>query len=61
MACDCASKALVDADDLYETKSSESSEEVVVADVAVEPAALITVACEDDDDEVALDRLRIAL
>lgn len=50
----------MDADDLYDTKSSESSEDVVVADVPAEPA-LNTVACEDEDDDVALDLLRIAL
>ena len=60
MAWDCANRALVEADDLYEIKSSESSEEVVVAEVPVEPA-LSTVACDDEDDEVLLDLLRIAL
>lgn len=61
MAWDWASKALVEAEDLYDIKSSESSDDVVVAEVPVEPAALITVACEEEDDEVALDLLRMAL
>lgn len=51
---------MVEADDLYETKSSESSEEVVGADVAVDPA-LSTVAWEELELEVALDLLRMAL
>lgn len=60
IACDLASSALVDAEDLYDIKSSESSDEVVAAEVAVEPA-LNTVACEDDEDEFALVLLRMAL
>lgn len=45
---------------MYDTKSSESSEEVVGAEVAVDPA-LNTVACDELELEVALDLLRIAL
>lgn len=61
IACDCASNAFVDAEDLYDMRSSESSDDVVVAEVAVEPAALKTVACDEEDDDVALDLLRMAL
>lgn len=60
MAWDWANRALVEAEDLYETKSSESSEEVVVAEVPAEPA-LKTVAWDEADDDDALDLLRMAL
>lgn len=50
----------MEADDLYETRSSESSDDVVGAEVAVEPA-LNTVACDELELEVALDLLRMAL